>query len=90
MPGEFPSAGLEGPVALATCARCHVSDGIFSVNSYGRRLAEPPGTLNPQLLPAGGLGSDERAATVAWKQQQFNWGLLRGLLEAQIPVPSAP
>jgi hypothetical protein len=71
---------LRGPVVLSTCARCHSGDGIFSINSYSRRFS-PPGTSNPQLLPAMDPAQED-ASTVNWKIQQFDWGLLRGLLEA--------
>jgi hypothetical protein len=84
--GKARPVGLEGPVALSTCSECHRQDGIFSVRSYDRGVngaAYDGTTFNPQLLPAGGFLAGERTATVSWKQDQFNWGLLRGLLEAQ-------
>jgi hypothetical protein len=87
---EFRPGGLEGPVVLSTCGRCHIQDGIFSVRSYDRGVngaAYDGTTLNPQLLPVGGFLAGERAATVNWKHEQFNWGLLRGLLEAQPAEP---
>ncbi len=71
---------LRGPVVLSTCARCHEGDGIFSVNSYKRFFSAEADTSNPQLLPATDPDR-EGAAAVAWKIQQFDWGLLRGLLE---------
>jgi hypothetical protein len=73
---------LEGTVVLARCVRCHNGDGIFSVNTYRRTDSGWPRTLNPQLLPAADLGYEEEV-TRRWKESQFNWGLLRGLLEAQ-------
>ena len=72
---------LVGPVVLSTCPRCHQPDGIFSVNTYTRFLSPGGTTTNPQLLPAESPQYQIEAA-VAWKTQQFNWGLLRGLLEA--------
>jgi hypothetical protein len=81
IPTDGPRAALlRGPVVLLTCARCHYGDGIFSVNSYKRFFAEETDTSNPQLLPATDP-VHEGAAAVAWKVQQFDWGLLRGLLE---------
>jgi hypothetical protein len=74
------AALLRGPVVLSTCIRCHSSDGVFSVNSYGRGFSNPPGTTNPQLLPATDPGV-EAMATVEWKKRQYDFGLLRGLLE---------
>jgi cytochrome c553 len=72
----------EGHVVLSTCARCHGSDGIFSVHSYTRMLSGPQRDPEPQLLPADDPDY-QRAAAVEWKKQQFDWGLLRGLLAAQ-------
>jgi hypothetical protein len=69
---------LGGPVVLSTCARCHSADGIFSVNSYTSPFS--PDRANPQLLPAH-VPDVEAQRTADWKQKQFNWGLLRGLLE---------
>lgn len=70
-----------GPVVLATCARCHQSDGVFSVLSYNQML-DASRSSNPQLLPAADPDS-QRTAAVQWKKRQFDWGLLRGLLQAQ-------
>jgi hypothetical protein len=74
---------LRGEVVLSTCAICHAAEGIFSVNTYTGSFPFFPGgkRSNPQLLPAS-TGDDQVNATVDWKTAQFNWGLLRGLLEA--------
>jgi hypothetical protein len=69
---------LSGPVVLSTCARCHSAEGIFSVNSYTSPFS--PDRANPQLLPAR-AAEIEAQRTADWKEKQFNWGLLRGLLE---------
>jgi hypothetical protein len=69
---------LSGPVVLSTCARCHSADGIFSVDSYTSPFS--PDRANPQLLPAR-APQIEAQRTADWKEKQFNWGLLRGLLE---------
>jgi hypothetical protein len=45
-------------------------------------------TTNPQLLPSNGL-SHERAAARLWKMKQFDWGLLRGLLDAEASTASS-
>jgi hypothetical protein len=71
---------LRGSVVLSTCARCHTANGIFSVNTYTHMLG--PATINPQLLPADSADYQGRATT-EWKVQQFDWGLLRGLLERE-------
>jgi hypothetical protein len=74
---------LRGDVVLSTCAMCHAADGIFSVNTYTGLFPFSPGAKrsNPQLLPAS-TADDQVNATVDWKTAQFDWGLLRGLLEA--------
>jgi hypothetical protein len=71
---------LRGSVVMSTCQRCHSANGIFSVNSYTRYFG--PETTNPQLLPADSADNQGRT-TLEWKKQQFNWGLLRGLLERE-------
>jgi hypothetical protein len=76
--GPVDEQYLTGPVVLSTCARCHASDGVFSVNTYTRLLSSQP-TANPQLLHADAPGY-QAVATVQWKKTQFDWGLLRGLL----------
>jgi cytochrome c553 len=68
------------PVVLSTCAACHSSDGIFSINAYTRLLSDR--TSNPQLLPASNVDYQGHA-TADWKQLQFNWGLLIGLIQGQ-------
>jgi hypothetical protein len=74
---------LRGPVVLSTCAACHAADGIFSVNTYTGFFHFSPDAMrsNPQLSPAG-TSDDQVHTTVDWKKAQFNWGFLRGLLEA--------
>lgn len=71
---------LRGGVVLSTCASCHTGNGILSVNTYTRMLG--PKTINPQLLPADSADYQGRA-TMEWKMQQFDWGLLIGLLEPE-------
>jgi hypothetical protein len=74
---------LRGSVVLSTCARCHSANGIFSVNTYtGGLRSVSRRTINPQLLPADNADYQGRA-TMEWKMQQFEWGLLRGLLERE-------
>jgi hypothetical protein len=85
--GGSRAALLGGPVVLSTCRRCHSSNGIFSVNTYASRIfpAFSPGFAksNPQLLPATSIGYQANA-TADWKTRQFDWGLLRGLVEADL------
>jgi hypothetical protein len=71
---------LRGPVVLSTCGSCHNGNGILSVNTY-TRLFNFRTLPTPQLLPAGDPDY-QRQATASWKKEQFNWGLLRGLLTA--------
>jgi hypothetical protein len=81
---------LRGPVVLATCVRCHSLSGIFSVNTYSGSInggiPSPFLKSNPQLLPATSVGYQGNA-TADWKTNQFDWGLLRGLLEADAQAP---
>jgi hypothetical protein len=82
--GGSREARLRGPVVLATCVRCHSLNGIFSVNTYSGFLngvSPASAKTNPQLLPGTSIGYQARA-TSDWKMSQFDWGLLRGLLEA--------
>lgn len=86
--GVSREARLRGVVVLSTCARCHSSNGIFSVNTYGRSIngqqTADSVNSNPQLLPATSIGYQGNA-TAEWKTRQFDWGLLRGLIEADVP-----
>ena len=70
---------LAGPEVLTTCARCHSGSGIFSVESYTSFLVRSIRDA-PQLAPAEDTNY-QFIATSDWKKQQFDWGLLRGLLE---------
>jgi hypothetical protein len=76
---------LQGLAVLSTCVSCHNGEGIFSVNSYRDFFTM---TTNPQLLPSNDL-SHERAAAGLWKMKQFDWGLLRGLLDAEASTSSS-
>ncbi|MEO8064051.1 MAG: hypothetical protein ABI821_15045 [Pseudomonadota bacterium] len=69
---------LRGDVVLTSCGRCHGREGIFSVNSYGGQMSMRA-IENPQLLPVGDA-AQQLIATADWKRQQFNYGVLRGLL----------
>jgi hypothetical protein len=81
--GVTREAHLRGVVVLSTCERCHRATGIFSVNTYGRSFSPSVANNNPQLLPATSVGYQANA-TAAWKTSQFNWGVLRGLLEPEV------
>ena len=86
--GGSREAQLRGPVVLSTCARCHAPNGIFSVNTYTgflNAVSSASAKANPQLLPATSIGYQANA-TADWKTSQFNWGLLKGLLEAEVPA----
>jgi hypothetical protein len=69
---------LNGSRILSTCARCHSGNGVFSLNSYTQVLDGE--TNNPQVLPVDDPGY-QAGLTMAWKKRQFDWGLLRGLLQ---------
>jgi hypothetical protein len=83
--GGSREAHLRGVVVLSTCARCHSSNGIFSVNTYGFTLHTAITQDNPQLLPVTSAGY-QGDATADWKTSQFNWGVLLGLLEGEVRV----
>ena len=81
--GVSREAHLRGVVVLSTCERCHLANGIFSVNTYGRTFSPAAAHDNPQLLPATSVGYQGNA-TATWKTTQFNWGVLRGLLQTDV------
>lgn len=70
---------LRGLAVLSTCTRCHNANGIFAVNSYTRMFDRE--MANPQLLPADDP-DNQALTTIGWKKHQFDWGLMRGLFEA--------
>ena len=74
---ETEQERLGGHIVLETCVGCHMQPGIFSVNSYSRFAGRQ--ITNPQLLPATDPAY-ERRSVAGWKRQQFNWGVLQGLL----------
>ena len=88
--GPTEDAELRGPVVLHTCGRCHEPEGILSVDSYFKIFArERP--ANPRLWPVSRLPGDRAdRATVAWKEQQSDWGMLRRLLTTQGPTVAPP
>ncbi len=71
------SAALQD-VHLKTCYTCHFAGGIFSVNSYTRFLSFSTSPERPANLTPFDFGQ-ETMGTIAWKQRQFDWGLLLGL-----------
>jgi hypothetical protein len=81
---------LRGPVVLATCVRCHSLNGIFAVNTYSGTvnggISSRSVKINPQLLATTSI-VNQADSTADWKTKQFDWGLLKGLLEAEIPSP---
>jgi hypothetical protein len=91
--GVSREAHLRGVVVLSTCVRCHSSNGVFSVNTYGHsingQLTADSANSNPQLVPATSIGYQGNA-TADWKTRQYDWGLLRGLLEADAPSHPHP
>ncbi len=69
----------EGPRPLRGMG-CHRGNGIHSMNTYafGHGLAED---LAPKLLPIH--WNTEASRTIQSKQQRYEWGLLRGLWDAE-------
>src|SRR5262245_35453716 len=62
---------------LKTCASCHVSGGVRSLNSFVSQFS--PADLNPHFTPIE--AKDEIQRAISWKRQQHDLGLLQGLLE---------
>ena len=75
-----PDHGRPGhPMPLRdTCASCHPGPGIYGVNSYSRRCSTPGGTRTDLTFRPSTPG-DELDRAVAWKREQYLWGLFRGL-----------
>jgi hypothetical protein len=63
---------------LKTCIECHQAPGVYSVLSMGRGLRGRNGEIFRTYD-----WDVETSYTVGAKVKQFNWGLLRGLLEAK-------
>jgi hypothetical protein len=64
------------PPIVQTCVWCHRCGGIVSLNSRANLLK--PSSLQQDTsfeLPPRWW---ENAATVFWKQQRYDWGLLNG------------
>jgi hypothetical protein len=62
---------------LKTCITCHQAPGVHSVLSMQRGLQQ----AGAELFHTYAVDV-ELSYTVKAKVQQFNWGLLQGLLEA--------
>jgi hypothetical protein len=71
-----PDSSTFKSTVLESCRTCHMGTGIYSVNSYvglfHQHFIEPPQLYN---LDA----TREMDAAINWKQEQFNWGLLKGI-----------
>jgi hypothetical protein len=72
---ESRESRLRGSAGMTACTTCHSANGIFSVRTYAR------GT-NPQLFPAPNPGHSTGHSLLR-KQQRFDWGVLRAMLEAE-------
>jgi hypothetical protein len=81
--GKDDKDSLAGPLVLSTCSRCHFGSGIFSVNSYTGFIS-PSVLRDAPQLPAATSDDYQFAATVDWKKRQYDWGLLRGILEREV------
>jgi hypothetical protein len=60
---------------LKSCATCHSGPGIYSVGTY--TIFGNGSPLPPELVE--GRPEREAEATISWKHQQIEWGLLQGL-----------
>ncbi len=68
-----------GDMTVNDCMMCHSGSGIFSVQSYTRGLAAS--VENPQLPPTSYPSASLNQQVGYWKMRQFDWGLLKGLLD---------
>jgi hypothetical protein len=66
---------------LKSCIQCHQAPGILSVLSMENGLrANPPGARDNFRTSDG---NEEMNSTIRRKLEQYNWGLLQGMLEAK-------
>jgi hypothetical protein len=74
-------------VANTACQGCHGEAGVRSFLTYTHRLGPPRHT--PWFEP--GLPQNEDRDTLEWKQRQYSWGLLRGMIWAPpaVALPGA-
>ncbi len=71
-------------VAHMSCQGCHGEAGVRSFLTYTHRLGPPRHT--PWFEP--GLPQTQDRHTLEWKQRQYSWGLLRGMIWAPPAVAS--
>jgi hypothetical protein len=80
MEGEAGAADRSLPPhrTLSTCRSCHQNADLLSLGTGGFSLlgAPRPETLSVQVVPNGAA-----AATAGWKETQYNYAFLRGLME---------
>lgn len=63
---------------LASCRNCHSDQGILSMNSYTGAMDNVSRQRGFRSLVESEF-KDQEDSTIAWKQRQYSWGLLRGL-----------
>ena len=84
-PFEETSGGprFEGdaPIELQTCAWCHSGGGVRSLNSRSSLLKPSRLQQEPQNTDYGPIYWSD-SATVGWKANHFDWGLLNGYWKA--------
>jgi hypothetical protein len=76
---QVPDSSTFKGTVLQSCRTCHAGPGIYSVNVYAgifaglfRHSIDPPKLYNLDV-------NREMDASVNWKREQYNWGLLQGL-----------
>jgi hypothetical protein len=74
------AAYFTGYPVLQRCRQCHGGNDRFAMRSYFEALERSP--TEPRL-PAATESDYQAIATARWKRQQFDWGLLQGLLTPQ-------
>jgi hypothetical protein len=75
LPFEARSVILADP----GCNDCHGLSGVQGLNTYTHPFGPPRHTPWFELA----LPTNEDNDTLGWKQRQYNWGLLRGMIWAR-------
>ena len=65
--------------ARETCISCHPAPGLYAVNSFTRRFTSAAGRKPDPTFRAADVHELDR--TAAWKQERYEWGLLKGMMK---------
>jgi hypothetical protein len=73
---QVPDSSTFKGTILENCRTCHSAPGIYSVNVYAG-IFHPHSIERPQLFNFD--ANHEMNASINWKREQYDWGLLQGL-----------